>query len=207
MIMPNHSKTSPAITLSFILLGLLLSPPVGAQDKPEAKPEAKPEPKLEAKFSKPGLITAVGQSSDIAVVKALLNTRLKLGLDVKPMAETADLAGVKTLVVVLGASSKGMGAAGLNLDKEIERAKTLVKAAREKGIKILSLHVGGESRRGKTTNDLLEIVVPESAHVVVVASGNKDKIFNTLAAKNHVPVTETANLAAAGDAAKALFLE
>jgi hypothetical protein len=183
---------------------LLSHPTVGwAQDKPEAKPE----PKLEAKFSKPGLITAIGQSSDIAVVKALLNTKLKMGLEVKPLAEPADLASIKTLVVVLGASSKGMGAAGLDLDKELGRAKALVKAAKEKGIKILGLHVGGESRRGKTTNDLLEIVVPESTHVVVVASGNKDKVFNTLAAKNKVPLTEVPNLAAAGDAVKALFLE
>ena len=109
--------------------------------------------------------------------------------------------------MVLGASTKGMGAAGLDLDKEMERAKLLVKAAKEKGIKILGLHVGGESRRGKTTDDLLEIVLPESTHIVVVASGNKDKLFNTLAAKNSVPVTEVPNLAAAGDAVKALFQE
>lgn len=159
------------------------------------------------KLAKPGVITSVGQSSDVAVVKALLNTKLKLGLDVKPTAQAADLDGVKTLVMVLGTSAKGMGAAGLNLDKEAERTKAVVKAAKDKGIAILALHVGGESRRGKTTDDLLQIVVPEAKQIVVVASGNKDKIFNTLAAKGNVPVTEVASLAAAGDALKALFAE
>ena len=207
--MPKKNRPSLHLALSALLLPLALSCPTDsqAQAKPEAKAEANPQVKLEPKFSKPGLVTAVGQSSDIAVVKALLNTKLKLGLEIKPMAQPADLASCKTVVMVLGASTKGMGSAGLDLDKEMERAKILVKAAKEKGIKILGLHVGGESRRGKTTNDLLEIVLPECTHIVVVASGNKDKLFNTLAAKNSVPVTEVPNLAAAGDTVKALFQE
>lgn len=211
--MPNKSRTTPSQTLSLALLALLLtgSMRATAAEKPEGPPPAAPEAKaglkLEAKFTKPGLVTAAGQSSDIAVVKALLNTRLKLGLEIKPVAEPADLGDIKTLVVVMGASTKGMGAAGIDLDKELQRAKRMVKTAKAKGIKILSLHVGGEARRGKTTDDLLEVVVPESTHVVVVASGNKDKLFNTLAARNNVPLTEAPNLAAAGDAVKALFQE
>ena len=212
MIIPSNSNTTSAIILSSVLLTLVLSCPMGAlaADSADAKAPASTEAaaaKLEPKFVKPGLVTAAGQSSDIAVVKALLNTRLKLGLEIKPMAAATELGDSKTLVIVLGASTKGMGAAGLDLDKEIERTKAVVKAAKEKGIKILGLHVGGESRRGKTTNDLLEVVVPECTHVVVVASGNKDKMFNTLAAKNNVPLTEVQNLAGAGDAVKALFLQ
>jgi hypothetical protein len=158
-------------------------------------------------FLKPGLITSIGQSSDIAVVKALLNTKLKLGLEAKSLAQPADLSGVKTLVVVLGASVKGLGAAGLNFDQEMERTKALLKAAEEKGIPILAMHVGGEARRGKTTNDLIESIVPKSKYIVVVASGNKDKLFSTMAAKHGVPVAEVSNLAAAGDAVKSLFKE
>lgn len=186
-----------AILLSTVA-GLLLGVTTNARAADTAK--------LEPKFAKPGLVTAAGQSSDIAVVKALLNTKLKLGLEIKPMATAADFGDSKTLVVVLGASTKGMGAAGLDLDKELDRCKAVVKAAKEKGLKILGLHVGGESRRGKTTNDILEVVLPECTHVVVVASGNKDKMFDQLAAKNNVPLTEVPNLAAAGDAVKALFL-
>jgi len=158
-------------------------------------------------FSRPGLITSVGQSSDIAIIKALLNTKLKLGLEVNPLAKASDLAGAKTLVIVLGASTKGLGAAGIDMGQETERTKALLKAAREQGVQILAMHVGGEARRGKSTNDLIELVVPESQHVVVVASGNKDKFFNALAAKRAIPVTEAASLAAAGDAVKSLFKE
>ena len=37
----------------------------------------------QATFERPGLITSVGQSSDVAIVKVMLNTQLKLGLDVQ----------------------------------------------------------------------------------------------------------------------------
>jgi hypothetical protein len=155
-------------------------------------------------FERPGVITSVGQSSDIAIVKVLLNTQLKLGLDAKPLAQPADLAGMKTLVVV-GASTKGLGAAGLDLAKEMERATALVKAAKAGGAKILVMHTGGEARRGKTSNDVIQLVVPDAHQVVVVAAGNKDKFFNTLAEKKKVPVVEVEKMSDAGAAVKAMF--
>src|SRR5512138_3334127 len=106
-------------------------------------------------FEGPGVLSSIGQSSDIAVVKVLLNTKLKLGLEVRPAAQAADLAGQKSLVVVVGASSKGLGAAGLDVGRETERAKALLAAARERGIGVIALHTGGASRRGKTTDDLI----------------------------------------------------
>ncbi len=159
----------------------------------------------DATFERPGIITSIGQSADVTIVKVLLNTQLKLGLDYKPLAQPADLAGMKTVVMVVGASSKGLGAAGLDMDKEIARARALVKAARDQGVRILVMHTGGEQRRGKTSNDLIDIVVPESAAVVVVASGNKDRYFQGLADKKGIPVAEVEKLAAAGEAVKGLF--
>lgn len=158
-------------------------------------------------FEGPGVLSSIGQGSDIAVVKVLLNTKLKLGLDVKPLAQPADLAGQKSLVVVVGASSKGLGAAGLDVGKETERAKALLEAARAKGIGVIALHTGGAARRGKTTDDLVKLVVPLSDYVIVVAAGNKDKSFQAAAGKSAVPIVEVESLAAVGDAVKAVFKE
>lgn len=156
-------------------------------------------------FERPGVVTSVGQSSDVAIVKVVLNTQMKLGLEVKPLATAADLDGMKTMVVVVGASTKGLGAAGLDVEKEVTRAKALLTAAKEKGIKVLVLHTGGEGRRGKTSNDMIEAVMPSADHVVVVATGNKDRVFNTLAEKRGTPVVEVEKLAALGEALKPLF--
>ncbi|MFH1176320.1 MAG: DUF6305 family protein, partial [Acidobacteriota bacterium] len=104
-----------------------------------------------------------------------------------------------------GASVKGLGAAGLDMAKEIARTRALLDAAHERQIKILAMHTGGESRRGKTTNDLINLVVPEADYVIVVASGNKDRVFQMAAAKRATPVIEADSLVAAGDAVKAVF--
>jgi hypothetical protein len=156
-------------------------------------------------LEKPALLTSIGQSSDIAIVKVMLNTQAKLGLDVKPVAKPADLAGVRTLVAVVGASAKGLGAAGIDMDKEIARATALLQAAKAQGAKIVVMHTGGENRRGKTSNDLIDLVVPMADHVVVVAAGNKDRKFQALAAKRNAPVVEVEKMTQAGDAVKALF--
>jgi len=49
--------------------------------------------------------------------------------------------------------------------------------------------------------------VPEADHVIVVAGGNKDKLFDSLAEKRKAPVVEVDKLAAAGAAVKALLKE
>jgi hypothetical protein len=156
-------------------------------------------------YARPAVLASAGQSSDIVVVKALLNTQLKLDLAVKPVAQPADLAGMKTLVLVVGSSAKGLGAAGLDMEKEVARTKALLAAAKEQKIPVVVMHTGGESRRGKTSNDLIDLVVPDADYVVVVAGGNKDKVFNTLAARSKATVVEVAKLAEAGAAMKTAF--
>ena len=48
-------------------------------------------------------------------------------------------------------------------------------------------------------------MVPEAAYVVVVASGNKDKYFTTLAGKKNTPVSEVEKLSSAGEVVQGLF--
>lgn len=159
------------------------------------------------KLVKPGFLTSVGQNSDAAVMKVLLNTRLKLGLEYDISANAASLGETKTLVLVIGASNKGLGAAGLSLEQEIARTKILIAAAREKGIAILSLHTGGSARRGDSSNALIKLCIPASSYVVVVAEGNKDKFFNEVCAQYKIPLIEVNSLAEAGTAVKNLFQE
>jgi hypothetical protein len=166
---------------------------------------ASPARAADVAFFGPGLLTSIGQSADVAIVKVLLNTQLKLGLEYKPTAQPADLAGMKTLVVVLGFSTKGLGAAGLDMAKEIARTRALMKAAKDQGVKLLAMHTGGAGRRGQTSDALIKLVVPDADCTIVVASGNKDKLFNQLAARRNAPVIEVEKTAAAGDAVKAIF--
>jgi hypothetical protein len=156
-------------------------------------------------FARPGLLTSIGQSADVAIVKVRLNAQLKLGFEYKPTAQPPDLVGIKTLVVVLGFSTKGLGAAGLDMASEMARTRALLKAARARGVQVLAMHTGGAGRRGQTSDDLIKLVVPDADCTIVVASGNRDRLFNQLAAGRHAPVIEVETAAAAGDAVKTVF--
>ncbi|MEA5093163.1 hypothetical protein SDC9_22218 [bioreactor metagenome] len=156
-----------------------------------------------AEFEQPALITSIGQSADAQMVKALAERNgLKYKFDVA--ARPAALDGNKTLMMVIGGSSKGMGAAGVNLAQEEERAKALIAAAKEKKMKIIALHVGGSARRGELTDRFIPLT-KDANYLIVVADGDKDKAFTKIASSDKQPIDFPANVADVGKFMKAAF--
>ena len=99
----------------------------------------------------------------------------------RPRPATWRRPGAKTLVLVLGGSTKGLGAAGISADAELDRAKALLAEARKLGMTIIGVHVGGEARRGQLSDRFIEAAVPACHYVVVVADGDKDGFISKLA--------------------------
>jgi hypothetical protein len=142
-----------------------------------------------ALFEQPALITSAGQSADVQIAsvqarKAGLQTIL-----VKSAGPT-DLAAAKTLVLVLGASLKGLGAAGLDVEKEKGRIKALLDWAKAKAVPVLALHLGGESRRGDLTDEMVAEYLPFARMAIVVKSGNKDGLFTRICREKNIPLKE-----------------
>jgi hypothetical protein len=131
--------------------------------------------------SKPAFLTTVGQSADIEMVKVLLDRGAIPHKD-NAQATAGDLAasGAKTLVVVLGGSTKGLGAAGISADAEIERAKALLTEAKKLGMTVIGVHVGGEARRGQLSDRFIQAAVPACHYVIAVADGDKDGFIGRL---------------------------
>jgi phosphoserine phosphatase len=131
--------------------------------------------------AKPAFVTTVGQSADIEMVKVLLDRSAVPHKD-NAQAKAGDLAasGAKTLVVVLGGSTKGLGAAGISADAEIDRAKAVLAEAKKLGMTIIGVHVGGEARRGQLSDRFIEAAVPACQYVIVVADGDKDGFISKL---------------------------
>ena len=110
-------------------LGLVLFPALAPQGGPTG-------PKAET----PILLSSCGQSPGPVMLKVILQ-KLGFAYELNSLATAADLevqsevrlAPVKTLIIVMGASLKGMGAAGISIDDEIKRCSDLiVEAKREK---------------------------------------------------------------------------
>ncbi len=154
---------------------------------------------------KPALLTSVGQSADIEMVKVLLN-RGKVNYTADPLVTAAKLpGGAKTLVLAVGGSSKGLGAAGISTEAEIDRAKALIKRARELGMKIIAIHVGGEARRGTLSDAFISLCVPVSDYAIVVADADKDGLFTKLAGQAKIPLVKVDKITAAGAPLAAAF--
>jgi hypothetical protein len=183
-------KTTPLIRLSCLALGLGLAA------------TARAEIKLSA--TEPVLLTSAGQSADVQILKTLFD-RSKVTAKTLPLAKPADLEGVKTLVVAVGGSSKGLGAAGIDAEKETARLKSLLARARELKIAVVAMHIGGESKRGDLSDNLFSLVAAASAQIVVVKDGDKDGFLAKTAAANKVPLETVEKLVSVLAPIKTIF--
>lgn len=156
------------------------------------------------RFEPPLLITSAGQSADVQIAGVLAK---RAGLDaiLSKAATEAELENVRTLVLVIGVSMKGLGAAGLDLDQETSRVNSLVDAARNQNIPLLCLHLGGEARRGNLSDQLLTAILPFARMAIVVKSGNKDGFFTRICEEETVPLLELERTVDAIESLKSLF--
>jgi hypothetical protein len=145
--------------------------------------------RTEGVFGQPILLTSAGQSADVQLANVLIK---KAGLDfvLVKLATGKDLEGRKTVVLVLGASLKGLGTAGLDLAREKDRVAGLLAAAREKNIPVFCLHLGGADRRGQTTDNLVAAFLPLAKMAVVVKSGNSDGLFTKICKEKNISLVE-----------------
>jgi hypothetical protein len=141
------------------------------------------------RFEQPILITSAGQSADVQIGNVLAK-RAGLTATLSKNATQKELGDKKTLILVIGVSMKGLGAAGLDLDQEKIRVSTLIDEAKNKGIALLCLHLGGEARRGDLSDRMIQTFLPEAHMVIVVKSGNTDGLFTRICEDKNIPLCE-----------------
>ena len=124
-------------------------------------------------------LMSVGQSPDAMMVRVLLR-RMKVESHYDAMFKESDLTNQKVLIAVIGGSSKGLGAAGIDKEEELNRAKRVFDAAKSKGVRILAMHVGGEGRRGELSDFFVVGATPYGEKIIVVKGGNEDGMFDKL---------------------------
>lgn len=158
----------------------------------------------EAFAEQPILLTSVGQSADVEMIKALMDNA---GLDYKiqKLATADDLGDAKTLVLAVGGSSKGLGAAGIDADQELARNVKLIEDAKAKDIKIIAMHIGGESRRGELSDKFIGPSAENSDYIIIVEDGNKDGMFTNIASSNDIPMEVVTSISEAIEPLKKAF--
>lgn len=156
------------------------------------------------RFEQPILMTSAGQSADVQI-GGVLAKKAGLLATLSKNATQEELLGIKTLILVIGVSMKGLGAAGLDLDQEKTRVKELIEEAQKNGIGILCFHLGGDARRGELSDRMIEACLPHAQTAVVVKSGNRDSLFTKICEKNNIPLIEVDRASDVLDPLKDLF--
>ena len=143
-------------------------------------------------------VTAVGQSATSTVKQLLKNAGWYITEEAEGAANvkgtytinnTLAASGINagdTVIIILGTSGKGLGAAGVSQADELARAQAIV--AKE-GVKVIAIHTGGKGYRGESSDPIIEAVVPHADVALVVDSGdgqggNYDNLFTTLCGSN-----------------------
>ena len=149
-------------------------------------------------------LTSVGQSPDAVMVRVIFR-KLAVDVDYDALMKPEALADKKVLVAVVGGSSKGLGAAGIDQDQERARALSLIEAARAEGIKVLVMHVGGAGRRGTLSDLFIEAVVPLADHLILVEGADGDGLFTRLIEGKGIAIETAATVRATEEPLRALL--
>ena len=151
--------------------------------------------------SEPVLLTSCGQSPGPVKLKIFLQ-KLNINFDYNLQAKADDLISkkkegkpYKSMIIVTGASLKGMGAAGVSMDDEITRTKALIAEAKKQGIKVIGSHIEGMARRsqgataGDNTDEMsIDAVCNVCDLMIVKKEGDSDGRFTTISKGKKIPL-------------------
>ena len=172
--------------IAMLVFGLLAAPAAGGFRAAEAGDI----PTFEA----PAIAVSPGLAPEIQMFR-IIAKRVKLDCTTNAYADIKDLtrdgkALYKSIIFIIGSSGKGLGAAGVDIEGEMEKAKRLIAKGKELGMKLIGIHTGGASRRGPNTEKMILIIVPNMNGVVVRKDGNQDGMFTKLTSESKVPLVE-----------------
>jgi hypothetical protein len=157
--------------------------------------------KQTVKLDQPVLLTSCGQSPGPLKIKVFFG-RLNIDYVYNLQASAGDLAAkkkegkpFKSLIIVTGASLKGMGASKVSIEDELDRTKKLIAEARKQGMKVVGAHVEGMERRaqgatpGDNSDELsIDAVCPQSDLLLVRKDGDEDKRFTAISTGKKIPL-------------------
>ncbi len=95
----------------------------------------------------------------------------------------------KTVFITMGASMKGMGAAGIDADWENKRVEQVVAWLKAQGVYIIGVHIAGEDRRYHYLSEgMIDRVAPYCNLLLIAKASNEDGRFTTISKKKGIPM-------------------
>ena len=164
--------------------------PAATTEAPAADAPAAAGPvEFTGKLTAPLAVISCGQSPgatmlNVVATQAKLTSVCDNGMTVETLP-----AGTKTLIITMGTSGKGMGAAGTDVNDEIARCTEVAQAAKAAGMLIVVAHVEGMSRRTDANDQAsIDAMLPFADVIVCVADSDSDGLFTNYANEHNIPL-------------------
>ena len=142
----------------------------------------------------PVLISSSGQSADVLMLKVLSEKAgLKYVFDKTASPNLVD--SVRSVILVTGGSTKGLGAANIDKEAEYKRVEEIITRARKDKLPVITFHVGGKSRRGTLSDYFNKLAAENADYLVVVAGGDEDGFFSNIAKEKNIPMESPEKIA------------
>lgn len=169
------------VSLVFLVSLFAFARPIAAQEVKDAPAKAEEIKVQLPEFKQPVFVTDIGQGNTARLIEVMLRRGGdKIKFDSKPLGTVKDLGEAKTLLIGVGGSTKGLGAAGLDATAETERMKALIETAKKAKISIIGVHMGGMPRRGELSDAFNRYVFEQSDLFILWEGGNEDGFFTRL---------------------------
>ena len=167
------------------------APEAEAPAAPEAEAPAAPAEPVEfsGKLPAPFAITSCGQSPGATMLNVVAGQAGLTSVNDNAMDVSGLPADTKTLIITTGTSGKGMGAAGTDVNMELDRCLALAEAAKKAGMLVCCAHVEGMSRR-TDANDQASIdgILAIADVVLVIDDSDSDGFFTNYCNTNNLPL-------------------
>lgn len=182
----NTKRTNNLITVFLLVLLVIAFCGCGMPAK-DQEPLAVKEPVTEFDNGFFGLlknkklyVTSVGQASDSATLAYYV---IPFGVDFEydNLIHAEDVEAGSVVFLVVGCSSKSMGANKVTLESEIGRSNAFLQRAENGEITLVAWHIGGDARRGALSDIIAENVFSRANYVCFTANGNADLMLSTWA--------------------------
>jgi len=134
------------------------------------------------------LVTSFGQSADGSMLNALMK-KTAATFDFISDADADTCAGYNVVLIACGASTKGLGAAGISESAERERAEAIQAKLEGTDTKIIAVHLGGSTRRGALSDGFTDYALAMADYIIAVEEGNTDFYFHKASDQHQTPLT------------------
>lgn len=164
----------------------------------ESKAPAAPV-EFNGKIQAPFAITSCGQSPGATMLNVIASQAKLTSVCDNAMAVDGLPADTKTLIITMGTSGKGMGAAGTDVDMELARCTALAEAAHAAGMLVVGAHIEGMARR-TDANDQASIdgILAVCDVVLVIEDSDSDGLFTKYCEENSKPLLKVGKALDAG---------